>query len=223
MTLKIIACEVMKEELLAVSAGRNIQFEFLPQIRHNHPEKLRLELQSILDSLVGCSHVILGYGLCGGAANKLRAGDFTLTIPRVHECTPLLLGSQANYEKHHLEELGTLYMSCGWTNSEGSIIGEYHRTYEKYGEKMAAKILDLMYSNYKRVLFIRTGINNDEIYLQRSREIGRLLKLDHEITKGSLTYFKKLVHGPWLEDEFINVPPHGLIDESSFRNQHQKI
>lgn len=122
MTLKIIACEVMKEELLAVASGRNVEFEFLPQGRHDYPEKLGQELQTILGGLTGYSHVVLAFGLCGGAAKNLQTGDFRLTIPRVHDCIPLLLGSQASFEKHRLEEIGTLYMSCGWTNSEGSIV-----------------------------------------------------------------------------------------------------
>ncbi|MDR3542923.1 MAG: DUF1638 domain-containing protein [Desulfosporosinus sp.] len=216
MTLKIIACEVMKEELLAVASGRTIEFEFLPQGRHNHPEKLGLELQSLLNGLTGYSQVILAFGLCGGAAKNLRAADFTLTIPRVHDCIPLLLGSQASFEKHRREETGTLYTSCGWTNSEGSVVGEYNRTYEKYGEKKTTRIYALMYSGYKRVLFIRTGIPNEEKYLQRSREIGELLNLDHQITQGNLIYIDKLVNGPWPEEDFINIPPHGVIDESYF-------
>ena len=223
MTLKIIACEVMKEELLTVVSDRNIEFEFLPQGRHNYPEKLGQELQSILDGLTGYSRVILAFGLCGGAAKNLRAGDFMLTIPRVHDCIPLLLGSQACFEKHRLEETGTLYMSCGWTNSEGSIVAEYNRTYEKYGEKKTTMIFDAMYSNYKRVLFIRTGIPDEEKHLQRSREIGELLKLEHQITQGNPTFIDKLVNGPWLEEDFINIRPGGVVDEAYFMVQDQKM
>jgi hypothetical protein len=137
----------------------------------------------------------------------------------VHDCIPLLLGSQASFEKHRLEELGTLYTSCGWTNREGSIVAGYNRTYEKYGAKRTAKVFAVMYSAYKRVLFIRTGVPNEEEYLQRSREIGKLLKLNHQITQGNLTYINKLVNGPWPEDEFINIDPHGVIDESYFMVQ----
>lgn len=222
MTLKIIACEVMKEELLTVASGRDIVFEFLPQIRHNHPEKLVVELQSILDSSIGFSRIVLGYGLCGGATKKLRAGDFILTIPRVHECIPLLLGSQASYEKQRMNEIGTLYMSSGWTNSEGSIIGEYNRSNKKYGVEMTERIFAMMFSGYKRVLYIRSGIWNEEKNIQQSLEIAQLLKLDHQITQGDLTYFDKLVNGPWLEDEFINIPPHGVIDDSYFMVIDQK-
>ncbi|HWQ42620.1 MAG TPA: DUF1638 domain-containing protein [Desulfosporosinus sp.] len=223
MTLKIIACEVMKEELLAAASGRDIEFEFLAQGKHNYPEKLNQELQTILNGLTGYSQVILAFGLCGGAAKNLQIGDFTLTIPRVHDCIPLLLGSRASFEKHRLEEIGTLYMSCGWTSSDGSVVAEYNRTYEKYGEKKTARIFDMMYSGYKRVLFIRTGIPNEEEHLQRSREIGQLLKLDHQTTQGSLRYIDKLVNGPWDEEDFINIPPHGLIDESYFLVQEDAV
>ncbi|ATW27420.1 DUF1638 domain-containing protein [Candidatus Formimonas warabiya] len=216
MTQKIIACEVLKEELLAVTSGREIEFEFLPQGRHNYPEKLGRELQDILDGLTGYERVVLAFGLCGGAAKNLRAGDFTLTIPRVHDCIPLLLGSKARFAEHQSEGTGTLYMSRGWTSSDGSIVSEYQRTYEKFGEKKAARIFEIMFNGYRRVLFISAGLPDEEKYVQRSKEIGQLLKLDHQITQGNLTYIDKLVNGPWPEDEFINIAPHEVIKESYF-------
>ncbi|SDH49826.1 DUF1638 domain-containing protein [Desulfosporosinus hippei] len=216
MSLKIIACEVIKEELLEIASGRDIDFEFLPQGKHNYPDKLGQELQGILDGIRGYSHVILAFGLCGNATKNLRSGDFKLTIPRVHDCIPLLLGSQESYDKHHREEVGTLYLSCGWTNSEGSVMGEYKRTLEKYGAKKAARIYDMMYKGYKRVLFIRTGVANEENYLKISKGIGELLSLDHQIIQGDLTYIERLVNGPWPDREFINIPAYGSIDESYF-------
>ncbi|AET69623.1 Protein of unknown function (DUF1638) [Desulfosporosinus orientis DSM 765] len=216
MSLKIIACEVMKEELLSAAAGADIEFEFLPQGRHNYPEKLGQELQTILDGLTGYSQVVLAFGLCGNATKNLRAGDFKLTIPRVHDCIPLLLGSRESYKKVHKEEVGTLYMSCGWTNSDGSVIAEYNRSVEKYGAKKTARIYEMMYSGYKRVLFIQTGVPTEEKHLQVSRGIGELLKLDHQITQGSLIYIDRLVNGPWPDQDFINIPPHGVINESDF-------
>lgn len=218
MSLKIIACEVIKEELLRAASGRDIEFEFLPQGRHNYPDKLAQELQGMLDGVKGYSHVILAFGLCGNATRNLRAGNFTLTIPRVHDCIPLLLGSRESFEKYRREETGTLYMSCGWTNSEGSIIGEYKRTVEKYGAKRAARIYDMMYNGYKRVLFIRTGVAQEEKYLGLSESIGELLKLDHQITQGDLTYIERLVNGPWPEEDFINIPPYGILDEAHFQS-----
>ncbi len=70
MGLKIIACEVMKEELLASVAGDGPDFEFVPQGLHSHPEKLNIELQNMLDNTRGYSRVVLAFGLCGGGAES---------------------------------------------------------------------------------------------------------------------------------------------------------
>lgn len=40
MTVKLIACEVMKEELLAIKTQCDIEFEFISMGLHLHPEKL---------------------------------------------------------------------------------------------------------------------------------------------------------------------------------------
>src|SRR5690348_11494835 len=114
MRIKIIACEVMKEELLAVQSAENLEYEFISMGLHTYPEKLRKELQKILDESVGYSRVILAFGLCGGAAKNLKASNFILTIPRVHDCIPIFLGSKERFEKLRKEEKGTFYHTCGW-------------------------------------------------------------------------------------------------------------
>ena len=141
MRLKVIACEVMKEELLAAAAGNAPDFEFVPQGLHAHPEKLNEELQRLLDDTTGYSRVVLAFGLCGGGAKNLRAGDFTLTIPRVHDCIAVLLGSRKAFDVVRREEPGTLYLSAGWVRGEAPIISEYGRTVAKYGEARAVSLL----------------------------------------------------------------------------------
>ena len=51
MRLQVIACEVMKEELLAATADNGLDFEFVPQGLHVHPEKLN-KAQLFLDAHV---------------------------------------------------------------------------------------------------------------------------------------------------------------------------
>ncbi|HEY3423205.1 MAG TPA: DUF1638 domain-containing protein [Negativicutes bacterium] len=216
MPIKIVACEVMKEELLAVTADSDIEFEFISMGLHLYPEKLGKELQQILNGLTGYSRVILAFGLCGGAAKNLKTVRFTLTIPRVHDCIPLLLGSKAAYEKFHQEETGTLYLSCGWMNGERTILSEYDRIYKKYGEKKATGLFKRMYSGYQRALFIRTGSAVEPQCLQRSHQVAALLGLSHQITQGDTSFIKKIVKGPWSTADFINVPPGGTVDEWAF-------
>ena len=72
MRLKVIACEVMKEELLAAAADTALDFEFVTQGLHSHPEKLNVELQKMLDGTAGYSRVVLAFGLCGGVPGTSR-------------------------------------------------------------------------------------------------------------------------------------------------------
>jgi len=83
MAYKIIACEVMKSELLAVKAGTDVDFVFVEMGLHLHPARLHEELQKIIDDSSGYERVVLAFGLCGGAAHNLRAPGCTLTIPKI--------------------------------------------------------------------------------------------------------------------------------------------
>jgi hypothetical protein len=216
MRLKIIACEVMKEELLAVTPANAPDLEFVPQGLHVHPEKLNKELQRLLRESKGYSRVVLAFGLCGGGAKNLQAGDFILTIPRVHDCIALLLGSRKTYDEVRREEPGTLYLSAGWVKGEAPALSEYGRTVEKYGEAKAVSLLRRIYNAYRRVLFISTLPQQSGRCLERSLDAARVLGLIHQEMPGDLGYVRRLVSGPWDDDNFVNVPPHGFIEEFSF-------
>ena len=216
MTIKIIACEVMKEELRAIQTAQPVDFEFISMGLHLYPEKLGKELQKILAGIDGYDRVILAFGLCGGAAKNLKAGNFTLNIPRVHDCIPLLLGSQEEFEKKRMAEKGTLYLSCGWFSGDRSFTADFERVRQKYGEKKASSIYKRMYDSYRQVLFIHTGHPQEAECLQRSQQISEFLQLSHQTTRGDLQYIEKIAAGPWDEKYFINIPPQGSIDESFF-------
>jgi len=216
MPTKIIACEVLKEELSAIKPLDAVDFEFVPLGLHLYPEKLGKELQRILDSSKGYSRVVLAFGLCGGAARNLRASDFFLTIPRVHDCIPLLLGSKERFEQLRAEEKGTLYLTCGWMKGERSTLSEYSRISKKYGEKKASNIWRRIYDGYRRVLFIFTSSKTKQESLQQSQMVARLLGLNHQTTQGTPIYIEKIVNGPWETEDFITIPPNEVIDESYF-------
>lgn len=216
MTIKIIACEVMQEELCGIKAKQDIEFEFISMGLHVHPKKLNSELQRRLDQSAGFDKVILAFGLCGGAARDLKASDSPLIIPRVHDCIPLFLGSSKRYEQFSKEERGTFYLSCGWMITEKNILSEHQRITKKHGEKKALRILSQMYDSYQRVLFIQTGCQAEEETLRESRKIAELLVLRHEVVPGDSMYLNKLVNGPWCQDEFIHIAPYEMVQEEQF-------
>jgi hypothetical protein len=215
MRVKIIACEVMKEELLSVKPSHQVEYHFVSMGLHLHPKKLHSELQNILDCSQGFAKIILGFGLCGGAAKDLTAPDAQLIMPKVHDCIPVLLGSRAEYEEYQ-KERGTFYLSSGWMISEKDILSEHQRICDKYGEKKAFRVLESMYDSYKKVLFIHTGCKNETVSFEESREIAKLLKLSHHTVHGKHTYLQQMVNGPWDEENFIHVPPFGTIQEEFF-------
>ncbi|MBW9146776.1 DUF1638 domain-containing protein [Clostridium sp. CM027] len=216
MTMKIIACEVMKKELLSITPVLDVEFEFISMNLHLYPEKLRKELQCIIERSTGYSRIILAFGLCGGAAKGLVPTHCTLTIPKVHDCISIFLDSgklnQGIYEK----KTGTFYLSCGYMNSEKSILAEHNRIKDKYGEKKALKVLSRMYEGYNQILFIKTGCCSEKADIEQSEEIAKLLNLSHDTIKGSDTFIEQIVKGPWDNDKFINISPGGIVKEDDF-------
>ena len=221
MTIKIIACEVMKKELLSIMPILDVEYEFVSMNLHLYPEKLRRELQSIIERSTGYSRIILAFGLCGGAAKDLVASDCILTIPKVHDCISIFLDSSKLNKGIFQKKIGTFYLSCGYMNSERSILSEHRRIRDKYGEKRALKVLLRMYEGYKQILFIKTGCCSEKADIEQSGEISKLLNLKHDTIKGSNTYIGEIINGPWDNNKFINISPGGILKEEDF-NTHIK-
>lgn len=215
-TTKIIACEVLRRELSALTAAAPTELSFLPMELHLQPQKLHAELQRQVDAAAGCARLILAFGLCGGAATGLRAGRCPLLLPRVHDCRPLLLGSRQKLAQLQGEEKGTFYLSDGWLRTEHNILAEHRRQCEKYGERKAARLLAHLYDSYARVLFIHTGTAQAAQSLALSRRIAALLQLEHQETAGSPAYLEKILNGPWDEADFVHVAPGEAVAAEDF-------
>ena len=87
---------------------------------------------------------------------------------------------------------------------------------KKYGEKKAFRILNIMYEDYKKVLFIKTGSPlEDEIILQ-SKKIAKLIDVKHEMIEGKIAFIEKIVRGPWDDKNFINIAPFEILKEEHF-------
>lgn len=219
MTVKIIACEVMKDELLAITPTQDVHFDFLPMALHSKPENLNLELQKRLNESKGYVRVVLGFGLCGGGAKNLKASHCILTIPRVHDCIPLILGTRHQFDELRKEEAGTLYHTRGWLegyNGDRTILPDFQKTCEKYGEKKAAYLFKRIYEGYTRVLFIQIGHPRESSLRLQSMETAKKLDLKYQEVSGSMAYFEKIINGPYDDNNFVNIPVNERVDELSF-------
>ncbi|HEY5555543.1 DUF1638 domain-containing protein [Acetobacterium sp.] len=216
MKIKVIACEVMKEEIQGIEPLADQEFEFVSMDFHLYPEKLGAELQKIIDRSLGYDRIILAFGLCGGATRGLMATHSRITLPKVHDCIPLFLCSDKCRLCDFKSEMGTFYLSNGWMITEKSILSEHQRVLKRFGSKKALSVLHRTYEGYKKVLFITTGSHPQDEVIEQSKEIAQLFNAEYKTVQGETAFFEKIVRGPWDDVNFINIPQSGMIKEEDF-------
>lgn len=219
MSIKIIACESMKNELMYYN-DKNMDIEFIPMGLHAHPDKLHTELQSRIDKVENCSRIVLAFGLCGGALKNIKS-KYPITIPKVHDCVPLFLGSREKFKEIQSSIVGTLYLSNGLMSEDSqgkllSMLNEHNIMAEKYGEKKALKLFRRMFENYTDIRFIETEVKAAEKSIEDSKKMAELLELNYSTMKGSKDYMYSIMNGPYDDERFINIPSNTSIDEYCF-------
>lgn len=211
----IIACATVIEEMLPI-LPHGMRYQTLEFGLHVYPDKLRTTLQETIDGAPeNVDTLLLGYGLCSQAAVGLRAGRFTLVIPKVDDCISIFLGTHAAYKAQCQVEPGTYYLTKGWIEAGTTPMSEIEEMMQKYGPEKAARIQKLMLRNYKRLVFINTGQYEVEHYRQHTREMAEKMGLRFEEVDGSNAMVKRLVEGEW-DEEFLVIPPGETIRYEHF-------
>lgn len=213
MSTTIVACEVMREELLRVPAAAPVAFVFLPMGLHVSPGRLRGALAAELARPRGADRVVLGYGLCGNAADGLVSPHAPLVLPRVHDCIPLLRGAAGRCAA---AQKGTFYLSGGWMEGERSLAAEHARTVRRFGEAKALRVLDRMLDGYDRFVFVRTGHPRAAEREADARTLAAVAHLPLEAIAGDQAYLHALVNGPWDEARFVHVPRGEPVASAAF-------
>jgi hypothetical protein len=215
---RIVSCEVLRNEIEAVLArdGRGLQVDFVDGALHDHPDRLRAELQERIDAVPGDCDVYLSCARCSNGTVGLHGGAHRLILPAADDCISLLLGSRARYLEEHGAQPGTYYYTRGWIDFIEDPYQEYLKIVPKYGEERAARIARLIMEHYTRVAVIETPgvaeLHDKREYLET---VSRFYELPLERLAGSLRFLEKLVSGP-LDEEFIVVEPGDELDEARF-------
>lgn len=216
---KIICCNVLKEELIKIPSEGDVDWDFLPMALHNQPAKLGQEVQELINASPGYDLLVLAYGLCGNGTENLIATHCPLVIPRVHDCIPLLMGSNETYQELRKANIGTYFLSAGWTEGGKGILEEHRYMSEKYGLRKAAMLEKTIYGHYNRLLYIKTNHPRRAEGLVYAKEAAGLLSLQLEEMAGRAAYLEALLNGPWDEKNFIRVEKGDLIRAECFYNE----
>lgn len=200
----ILACNTIRDELekAVLETGCNHPLRWVESGLHLRPESLRQRLQEELDRIGEADRVILGFGYCGNAVTGLMSRNYELVIPRVDDCISLLLGSKENRELCS-KSGGTYFLTKGWLEGEFNIWKEYQATLARFGPERTERVFRRMLAHYQFLGLIDTGAYNVDALIPLVKEIASTLKLQIRMLPGSDRRLKKLLSGPWNDDEFI--------------------
>ncbi len=228
----LIACKIFDREIRAVLGDAPVDVAWLPQGLHGAgAAAMRAAIQATVNLAPPCDRILLGYGFCGRGLEGLRAGAAPLVVPRAHDCLAMLIGDGAEYERRVRDHPGTYWRSCGWIEQvppdpadrparqltldpTGASPYTWEQLVEKFGEEDAREIgatLSGHTTAYDRIAFIETGAEPDRTLAARARDEAARRGWEYERVPGNLGWIRRLVHGPWVDREFLIVPPGSSI------------
>lgn len=194
---------------------------------HENPKFLHRALQTKINTASKSLYeaVILGYGMCGGAATGLKAGRIPLVIPRVHDCISLFLGSHDRYLEEFKKQPGTFWFIPEYLERKGgesSLFLQFDgpgvttgdgfncRGYGNGSGEGNAEFIQLEMNawkkRYRRGILLETGVPADESLVQRVETESFRNGWEFTRMKGSPRLLEKLLNGPW-DDEFVVLEP----------------
>ena len=168
--------------------------------------------------------ILLAYGLCGNAINRITARSIPIVIPKAHDCCTLFLGSISNFLEHFGENL-----SASWTSSSylaksynGMYSGnvehslsyfglseEFADLVKQYGEDNAQYLWDTLRSkdqHNSNLFYIATGAPDDEANIEKLKEEAKEKGQEFRLITGDLGLIDGLFADKW-GDEYLLVSP----------------
>ena len=188
MRIGVIACDMMKLELdkLLSKIPGITEINYLESALHCQPKKMK---ETILENMVSIKErvdvIFLGYGYCQSLKGIEEEIDIPVVMPQMDDCIQIFMTPQ-KYGEAIRKEVGTWFMSPGWAEVGVEMIIKENNLDRvvKYG-KDPLEMAKRLFTHYRRVLYIDTGVGNDEYYIGKANEFCDIFTLTLEKTTGS--------------------------------------
>lgn len=218
-SIVVVACRVMEPELERVRQGKNhVEIRYLDQGLHRTPKDMAGVVQEQIDQAAKyADHIILGYGLCSNGIVGVTARQQGLIVPRCHDCIALFLGSPAAYKKVFESRPGTYYLTPGWVAEKKDPLGIVENDYtHRVGRETAFWVMEEELKHYTHIALIDAGVTHPGPLRERAMENARIFKKEYKEIQGSMDYFKKIIQGPYTEEDFFFIKPSSAIQQEIF-------
>ncbi|MDR2443258.1 MAG: DUF1638 domain-containing protein [Deltaproteobacteria bacterium] len=219
--LGIVACDVIKTELIAAVGDRDVYLHFLPYSLHSTPQEMGGKILEGIEVVraQGARRLALGYGLCANGVVGVGYDDGPLVMPRCHDCIAMLLGSPKRYFEMFRKLPGTYFLTDGWVRNDADPLSSVLIRYTpRLGEKKAFRGMSLELANYKAFCFVNNGVGDQEAIRARTKENCQAFGKEYLEVKSDINYFHNLVAGPHSEDDFISLASGQKIVNEYFYN-----
>ncbi len=214
-----MACRVMEPELEMVARDvDNVEIRYLDQALHRTPKKMPDLLREQLAEVEPyAGSVVLGYGLCSNGITGVKAPRQGLIVPKAHDCIALFLGSLKTYKKAFDARPGTYYLTTGWIAEKKDPLGILEEEYvERMGEETAAWVMEEELKHYTHITLINSGAADVDRLRERARKNAVRFNKQYEEIPGNLDYFRKIVQGPYTDEDFFFIEPGQEITQDMY-------
>ncbi len=208
----LVVCETIEDEV--AKSMEKIEFTgdivWMNATLHNEPNRLRSELQKVIDNHIGYDNILLGYGNCGNSILGLKATHCNIVFPVTSDCISMLLCNRKDIDDIRKN---TYFLTKGWINGEKSLFVEYKYCLEKYGEKKAKRIFSVMLKHYENLMLIDTNAYDLDYYSHIAKDFAQKTNLHFIVEEGSLSILEKLLSEKWDESFEIIKPGEQILYE----------
>jgi hypothetical protein len=188
MRIGVVACDMMKLELdkLLSKIPGITEIIYLESALHCRPKKMK---ETIMENMVSIKErvdvIFLGYGYCQSLKGIEEEIDIPVVMPQMDDCLQIFMTPQ-KYGEEIRKEVGTWFMTPGWAEVGVEMIIKENNLDRvvKYG-KDPLEMAKRLFTHYRRVLYIDTGVGNDEYYIGKANEFCDIFTLTLEKTTGS--------------------------------------
>jgi hypothetical protein len=216
----VVTCAVLETEFEHLARGlpHLLRVEVLEQGLHREPDRLRRELQAVIDRVeagTDAEAIVLGYGVCSRGTEGVRARRCKLVFARAHDCITHLLGCKERYARYVAEHPGTYWYSPGWNRHHtppgkkrhDDLLKEYC---EKYGEDNAQFLMETeqhWFKSYDRATYVDVGVGATPEDLAFTQECATWLGWKFDRQHGDPGLLRALLAGDWDNERFIVLEP----------------